>query len=288
MFRSTHSSAIRRSVLPVIRTAVSLTFLTVLSVALGGAESSTNGLHGASRTPRFTAQTVQTAPAAKKVAVAPKAAAASLLPVVDQDDIQPKHRQLADEVLRALPSFCRAHLQNFYVNYDPKAANRGLGGESTIIIIGTVPDSEFRALLIHECGHVTDLGGLRGTPSSGQSGFYDGNTPIYQNDPSVAFYQISWLTPTVYQPNTKDTDFVSGYAASDPFEDFAEAYAFYALQKTEFQRLAKLNPVIKAKYDFMDKVVFSGNPSVATGRFKRGTRVPWDVTKLPFTWHAKR
>lgn len=288
MFRSTHSSAIRRSALPVIKAAISLTLLTMLSIAPATPEASQVGLHGASRSPRFQTKGSFTATATKKIAVTPKAAASELLPAVDQDDIKPHHRALADEVLRALPSFCRASLKNFYVNYDPKASNRGLGGESTIIIIGTVPDIEFRALLVHECGHVTDLGGLRGTPASNQSGFYDGNTPIYQNDLSIAFYQISWLTPTVYQPNRKDTDFVSGYAASDPFEDFAESFAFYALQKAEFQRLAKTNAVLKAKYDFMEKVVFNGNPDVASGKFKRGSRVPWDVTKLPFLWHAKK
>lgn len=268
-------------------TAVSLTFMTVGMVALGGSDAKVvTDLHAASRTPRFTTKTAVSVK--KKVAVTPRAAAASLLPVVDQEDIQARHRILADNVLRNLPSFCRASLKNFYVNYDKNAANRGLGGESTIIIIGTVPDNEFRALLVHECGHVTDLGGLRGSPVAPTSSFYDGNTPIYQNDPSLAFYQISWLTPNIYQPNSKESDFVSGYATTDPFEDFAETFAFYALQKTEFQRLARTNPVLKAKYDFMEQVVFSGTPDIASGTFKRGSRIPWDVTKLPFVWNANQ
>jgi len=256
-------------------------------VALAGSDAKqADDLHAASRAPRFTASAaVMTV---KKVAVTPKSAAAALLPVVDQKDIQLHHRELADKVLRALPSFCRANLKNFYVNYDKNASNRGLGGASTIIIVGTVPENEFRALLVHECGHVTDLGGLRGSPVSPQSSFYDGNTPIYQNDPSLAFYQISWLTPIIYQPNMREVDFVSGYATSNPFEDFAETFTFYALQKTEFQRLARTNPVLKAKYDFMERVVFSGTPDVALGTFTRGARVPWDTTMLPYLWIAKR
>ncbi len=233
-------------------------------------------------------QVVSKAPSVKPVILPVHKASAKLLPVVNQDDIIPRHRALADQVLRSLPSHCRDHLQNFYVNYDKNAANRGLGGESTIIIIGNVPDREFRALLIHECGHVADLGGLRGTIEGGKTSFFDGNTPIYANDPSVAFYAISWITPQINQPGTKESDFVSGYAASDPFEDFAEAYAYYALQKESFQQLAAKNPVIKAKYDFMDQVVFAGSTAVAKGQHVPSKKVPWDVTKLPYVWHAKR
>lgn len=239
-------------------------------------------LHAAA--PRFVSKAATT----KKVAVPAHKAPTKLLPVVNQDDILPRHRALADEVLRSLPSQCRDSLRNFYVNYDKNAANRGLGGESTIIIIGHVPDREFRALLIHECGHVADLGGLRGTKEGGPTNFFDGNTPIYANDPSVAFYAISWITPSLNQPGTKEDDFVSGYAATNPFEDFAEAYAYYALQKDAFQKLAAKNPVIKAKYDFMDQVVFADSATIAKGQHTPGKRVPWDVTKLPFVWHAKR
>jgi hypothetical protein len=215
------------------------------------------------------------------------AAATGLLPVVDQKDIIKRQRVIADAVLRALPSKCRNSLQSFYVTYDKNAANRGLGGESIIIVDGTVSDREFRALIIHECGHVVDLGGLRGLPSSGQSSFVDGNTPIFGDDPSVSFYQISWLTPTINQPGTKVSDFVSGYAASDPFEDFAETFAYFALQRKEFQRIAAKNPILKAKYDFMEKVVFVGEPLIALGKHVRGKSVPWDVTQLPYVWIAK-
>jgi hypothetical protein len=251
-------------------------------VARASVLTSTSVLHAAA--PRFTVQT-----AINKSVVAPVHKASSrLLPVVDQEDILPRHRILADKVLRALPRHCRDNLENFYVNYDKNALNRGLGGERTIIIIGTVPDREFMALLIHECGHVADLGGLRGSELGGATNFYDGNTPIYGNDPSVAFYALSWISPVLNQPGTKDTDFVSGYAAADPFEDFAEAYAFFALQKEAFKKLAEKNRVLKAKYDFMDQVVFTEGETVAKGQYIPKKNVPWDVTKLPYLWHAKR
>ncbi len=253
----------------------------------GGLQVTRANVESHAAAPRFPAQKIAAVPQPKVVVPPRRKVSAALLPVVVQDDILPRHQVLADKVLRALPSYCRDHLQNFYVNYDKNAANRGLGGESTIIVIGTVPDNEFMALITHECGHVTDLGGITGTPSSGQSGFADGSTPIYNNDPSVAFYQISWLSNNMLQPNTQGSDFVSGYSASDPFEDFAEAFAYYALQPQAFAKAATTNKVLKAKYDFM-KSLFASTGPVGQGKHIRNAKVPWDVTKLPYVWHAKK
>jgi hypothetical protein len=258
------SAPVRKAIHLVLWGTVIGLVVAVAMVARPTSEASGTGLHSA----------------APKV-VAPHKAAKSLLPAVDQEDIIPRQRIIADNVLRSLPSYCRDYLDNFYVNYDKNAANRGLGGEDTIIVIGNVPDREFRALIVHECGHVTDLGGLRGTTNSGKTSFYDGNTPMYANDPSVAFYSISWITPQISQPGTQEEDFVSGYASSDPFEDFAETFAYYALQKEAFQKLAAKNKVLKAKYDFMEQVVFAGSSSIAKGQYVPGKKVPWDVTKLP-------
>jgi hypothetical protein len=216
-----------------------------------------------------------------------KAASGDLLSIVNQVDIRAHHRDLADRTLKALPFHCREYLKNFYVLYDDSLENRGLGGANTIIITGNVPDAEFVALLVHECGHVVDLGGLVGTSESGRSSFVDGMTPMYLNDPSVAFYSLSWNRASERKKGIRDTDFVSGYGAtSDAFEDFAETFAFYALQNKEFARLAKSNPVLRSKYVFMRDTVFQDVPPLSLGSFVRGKKVPWDVTKLPYIWYA--
>ena len=226
--------------------------------------------------------------AAAKAVIRPKHRAAELLTVVRQPDIRAKHQKLADTVLRALPRYCRESLQNFYVSYDPTNTNRGLGGESTIFVTGLVPDKEFMALITHECGHVADLGGLRGTMDSGMTEFFDGTTPIYANDVSLRFYRISWTDAKTRKVGSKEKDFASGYATSDCFEDFAEAFAFYALQEKEFARLAKTNTILAQKYAFMRDIVFADSAPVGDGRFVRRNTVPWDVTRLPYEWHAKR
>lgn len=212
----------------------------------------------------------------------PKHRAPVLLASVDQPDIRPEHRTLADKVLRILPPHCKENLRNFYVNYDPKNTSRGLGGATTVIVTGLVPDKEFMALVIHECGHITDLGGLFGSSQAGVSEFYDGPTPIYNDDPSVEFYRVSWASPQTKKKGVKSSDFVSGYAATDAFEDFAESFAYFALQRADFERLAKKNPALKAKYDFLASSVFPGTSPVSDGKYKRISEVPWDTTKLPW------
>lgn len=207
---------------------------------------------------------------------------------MDQDDIQPKHRILADKVLRALPNECRDNLRQFFVTYEQNPKNRGLGGESTIIVTGNVPDNEFMALIVHECGHVTDLGGLRGSKDTAATAFADGTTRMYTNDPSVKFYALSWNDAVTTQSKSSAKDFVSGYAQSDPFEDFAETFAFYALHQNEFKVIAKRSRILQAKFDFMKTVVFAGETQIAEGRsISKSKAIPWDVTKLPFGWITK-
>lgn len=55
----------------------------------------------------------------------------------------------------------------------------------------------------------------------------------------------------------KLADFVSGYALSNKYEDFAESFAFYVFHNAEFQKRAKSNAQVAKKYDFFSKKVFS-------------------------------
>lgn len=207
-----------------------------------------------------------------------------VLPVVAQPEIQERHQRIADEVLRLLPESCRDQLQNFYVRYDsPK--ERGLGGQRTIIVSGNVPDDEFRALLIHEAfGHLVDLGCMRGTAAAGPSNFRDGDEVIYTDDPSVAFYRISWITEDVQRGFSRPSDFVSGYARRDAYEDFAESVTYYVLQGETFRTRAAENTVLREKLRWLGANLFTER-NVATGAHAwDGRTIPWDVTKLPYVW----
>lgn len=222
--------------------------------------------------------------AAAGTPVAPKQRSA-LLASIDQPDIEMNHKQIANDVLIALPAKCRNTLQHFYVKYE-KQKHRGLAGKSVMILDGTVPDSEFRALFVHESGHNWDLGCLRGTSEAGKSAFSDGDEPIYNDDPSLGFYGISWITSSVQKSNANPEDFVSGYASYNIFEDFAESFAYFVLQNDTFAARAQDNDALAKKYVFLRDVVFDGEvPHIATGKAPYNGREPWDVTKLAYAWH---
>lgn len=205
----------------------------------------------------------------------------TLLPAVVQADIIPHHQQLADQVLRALPSGCRDHLRNFYVQYT-NVKNRGLGGKTTIIIAGNVSDEEFAALLIHECGHVIHSN-MTGTSYAGATDFKDGKDIFYADSPVVSFFNISWTEADVLRAETKKADFVSGYADSDAFEDFAETFAMYILHRDAFEQRAKGNTAIAAKLDWMKTNLPMPSDAMGSSRYSWDKVVPWDVTKLPYT-----
>lgn len=209
------------------------------------------------------------------------------LPVVDQPDIQERHKIIASEVLRLLPVACVNQIENFYVRYD-KPERRGLAGKSTIILDGTLPDDEFRAVLIHEAlGHVFDLGCLTGTEQSGPSTFRDGSERIFNDDPSLAFYLISWLDSSKKKPDVRPEDFVSGYAETDPFEDLAESAIYYVLQRQTFAERARSNRALLAKYKWLQTFLTVSPPVAGTHVAAWDGTVPWDATKLKYEWKGQ-
>jgi hypothetical protein len=210
-----------------------------------------------------------------------KAEAPVLLPVVNQKDIKANHQKLADGVLRALPSHCRTYLRNFYVRYE-NVTQRGLGGKTTIMIDGTATDNEFVGLLTHECGHVTHSN-LPGSAASGESAFKDGKDLFYNDSPVVSFFAISWSTENVLKKGVKKDDFVSGYAQSDAFEDFAESFAMYILHRPSMRERAKTNKAIAAKLQWMETYLPIDETVLASqDLYKWDKKVPWDVTKLAY------
>lgn len=223
---------------------------------------------------------------AVKDAPAPTVAPApTIRPVLNQKDIELKHRRIAEEVLRMMPAKCQGTLKNFYVRYDnPK--QRGLAGKNSIIVSGNVPDDEFRALLVHEFGHVMDLGCLGGTRESGASTFKDGAEAIYNDDASVRFYSLSWSDAKTRRSDSKAADFVSGYAQWDPFEDLSETVAAYVLHREALKELALQNAVIAAKVAWIEEELFPADPAAAVSEFVWVQKRPWDITKLSYNWTA--
>lgn len=122
-----------------------------------------------------------------------------------------------------------------------------------------LPAEEIISVFIHEMGHLVDLSLLEPREQIQLSGFWNGTDPIYETDPSLLFYRLSWLDSTTVRSESHTDDFVTGYAQENPFEDFAESSIFYVLHGEKFRYLMTKSPILQAKYDFLKYYVFSGS-----------------------------
>lgn len=221
--------------------------------------------------------------------VAPYKRVEALLPIVRDPGIREEHQKIASMVLRALiPSRCIGDLKNFYISYaDMKS--RGYAGKDTIIVSGKLSDKELIGILVHETTHFLDLSGCTGgTLDSGASAFKDGNDKIYNDDPSVSFYSLSWAAANIQKKGMADAAFVTGYAKHNCFEDIAETVAYYVLHQDDFRKRATKNRVLAKKLEWVETYIFPGGRSLATqeGPAFSG-KIPWDATKLAFSWKDK-
>jgi len=165
---------------------------------------------------------------------------------------------LVYKTLQVMPAETVKQIKNLTLYFNA-TGRRGLGGGSTIILrCQNVSDEELVGVLVHELGHIEDTGVLKGTIWAGESEFKDGQAPIYQDDASLDFYRISFQNDHQLLDKAQDADFVSGYAMSDPFEDFAETYNFYVLHGQSFRQMKINNTALAAKYAFMKDEVFKG------------------------------
>jgi len=165
--------------------------------------------------------------------------------------------------------------------------SRGMGNGEKIILhtksIGS--KKELLAVFLHELGHVVDIGILTGK-SKKKSEFRNGRKPVSDDDPSLEFYKISWENEKTRRQNSNMLDFVSGYAMTDSFEDFAESYIFFRLHGEKFRSRAKKSDSLRKKYDFFKNNVFSGNEfqlKKKSRKFFGGTNFVFDTTLINFS-----
>jgi hypothetical protein len=186
-------------------------------------------------------------------------------------------------VIKKFPLQKINHIRDIIIKNDPRGQHRGLAGAKTIILnTNQLSAAEFVAVAVHEFCHGVDLGGINGDFSFSQSNFSDGDLPVYKNDPSLKFYQLSWVNNQSKQEFSQDTNFVSGYAMKDPFEDLAESCSYYVLHNKEFISLANHNQILQAKYNWIKEYFFQGYVFPTGHNFIETNRRSWDITLLPF------
>mgnify|MGYP001942637078 CR=1 FL=1 len=95
--------------------------------------------------------------------------------------------------------------------------------------------AEYFSVAVHELAHFLDI--------------YFLEKKVYQ-DFSDAFYEISWKNTKVIIPWQTQSDFVSGYAMTNKYEDFAESFTYYILHNDDFLRKTLSSKQLSEKYDF--------------------------------------
>ncbi len=206
------------------------------------------------------------------------------LPALNSPDIDMHHRDLAWELFSVLPPQCAGQLQAFYLT-DMQGDERGFAGKGVVMMSRQIAsDAEFLELGGHEIlGHFFGLTCFANDTTSGVTAFRDGDIPVASDNPTAAFYAISWADNTTPVAGAKPSAFVSRYARqAGPFEDFAESAAYYAFHQQEFRVRAKKDRALAAKLAWFDTYFPHHEPLGIGGKWD-GT-IPWDVTKLSYRW----
>lgn len=131
--------------------------------------------------------------------------------------------------------------------------------------------SEIAKVLVHEIGHMIDI--------------YTFKKTLKNSDLSDEFYRISWKDATTIKAGVPQKAFISGYAATNQYEDFAESFTMYIFHNKEFFKRTQDNELLKLKYTFLKNRVFW---TIFTGTSYEQNTIPqkiWDVTKIAIRWN---
>jgi len=155
--------------------------------------------------------------------------------------------------------------------YKNKADVRWKMKDKTIKIfwVNDLSDEEFLWVFIHELAHYLDL--------------YFLEKKVFR-DISDIFYNISWDNTKIVKKWLWLKDFVSGYAMTNKYEDFAESFVYYVLHNKDFLNKTKNSNILKEKYDFFWKYIFRNSEFIGTDFSPDQIILDYyrDITKINF------
>ena len=148
---------------------------------------------------------------------------------------------------------------------EPRATMRG---KDMQVSSSMASDAEFLQVFVHELAHYVDISVLQMTAQ--------------HPDPSQEFYAISWRSAYIKHPGASLGSFVSGYAATNQYEDFAESFVWYVFHNEDFADRALRNEDLRKKYLFFAQWVFPDRQFQGID-FGMGIMPAyfWDTTKQP-------
>lgn len=107
-------------------------------------------------------------------------------------------------------------------------------------------NEEITSVFIHEFAHHLDI-------------YYLDSSSFNNTDPSKYFYDISWESTKVIKKWLVWNDFVSWYAMTNKYEDFAESFAYYVLHNNDFKSKMQKSEILKQKYNYFADYIFKNS-----------------------------
>lgn len=102
-------------------------------------------------------------------------------------------------------------------------------------------------------------------------------------DKSDDFYKISWNNIYDIKPWQDYDSFVSWYAMTNMYEDFAESFTLFMIRNDIFLSRAETSPILMEKYNyFLDKNIYDPLFSSAPEWVQTYDEYIWDTTKVSY------
>lgn len=136
--------------------------------------------------------------------------------------------------------------------------------------VDNLKKEEFLAVTIHEFAHFVDIY------------YFDKK---YFTDISDYFYDISWEQVKIIKAWENASDFVSWYAMTNKYEDFAESFTYFILHNSSFFQKTKSSEILEQKYNFFEEYLFIDKEFSMTN-FSTELEIQdyyWDTTKIEFS-----
>lgn len=155
----------------------------------------------------------------------------------------------------------------------------------TINLIWIKSYSEFREVVTHELWHIVDLWIMKWKSKTLHWKYTEFWYPSFaKDDPSIKYYSYSRESEKTKLKTVEFKDFVSWYAMSNPFEDFAESFNLYLNHKSLFKKMWESSYILSQKYLFMEKLLWWNslfNQSKYMDKIKNDLLWrPWDTTRM--------